>query len=316
MGKFGGIERRNHGWGKRVAWAGRQVLIDRFGGGHFGSVQSHAERWRLFDNWLKTQGIRDMRKVDRDLVERYAAYLRTQDLAAPTVQNRISTVNVVMRHAREGRWECVSPRALAGAARSQVRQEAPVSLDRHTYGQARDSLREAGLDRAAAALALAREFGVRSKEATLADLTRWAKEAERYGKINVQEGTKGGRGAPRWVPVTEEGRKALAFALKVRPPGSERRNLIAPGENYAIWLHGELREGRDRLHEFGLRGYHDARAGYACERYKQMTGREAPVVAGRRTAGKDADRQARQVIAHELGHGRTDVTVAYLGSSR
>ncbi|GAB4355652.1 MAG: hypothetical protein Kow0060_07760 [Methylohalobius crimeensis] len=49
---------------------------------------------------------------------------------------------------------------------------------------------------------------------------------------------------------------------------------------------------------------------------EQLTGREAPVVAGRRTAGKDADRQARQVIAYELGHGRTDVTVAYLGSAK
>ncbi|MBI3774834.1 MAG: integrase, partial [Gammaproteobacteria bacterium] len=57
----------------------------------------------------------------------------------------------------------------------------------------------------------------------------------------------------------------------------------------------------------------DLRAAYACERYEQITGHPAPVVAGERQANKHDDQTARQIIAQELGHGRIDVAAAYLG---
>ena len=155
---------------------------------------------------------------------------------------------------------------------------------------------------------------MRSEEATKADLGRLSQEASRLGKVNVLEGTKGGRSAPRWVPVTATGRAALQAALDARPEGS--RNLIAPGESYRSWREGELRSGRDLLHGHGAKGFHDARAAYACQRYQELTGHEAPATAGHRGADRDADRAARAVIAGELGHGRPDVCRAYVGSSR
>jgi hypothetical protein len=190
---------RNYGFGRRMDYAGRQTLLDRYGGGHFSSVATHSDRWSAFCNWSKTQGIRDMRDVRPEHVAAYAASIREQGLAASTRQNRVSTVNVVMSHASQGRWAAVSPRGLAGEARSQVRTAAPATRDRRTYASALEALRTAGLERAAAVLGLAREFGMRSEEAAKSDLNRLAREAERTGKVNILEGTKGGRDAPRWV---------------------------------------------------------------------------------------------------------------------
>ena len=295
-------------------FAGKQVIEAHFGCGHFSSVASHAERWSAFSEWAKEIGIRDMRDITIDLVSRYAESMKEAGLAVATMQNRISTVNVILGHAREGGWDKVSPSALIGAHRSTVRTEAPALLERERYAEAMADLRAAGLERAAAVVALAREFGMRSEEAAKADLTRLAQEAERCGQIDIREGTKGGRDAPRWIHVTDAGRDALRAAIDARPEGS--RNLLAPGETYKGWRAGELRAGREILHSHGARGYHTCRAAYACERYSEITGQAAPAVAGTRAASKAEDSRARDIIARELGHGRTDVARAYVGSSR
>lgn len=295
-------------------FAGKQVIESHFGGGHFSSVASHAERWSAFSDWAKDIGIRDMRHIVPEHVSQYAAQMKADGLAIATMHNRISTINTILSHAREGAWRTISPRDLIGESRSQVRTDVPSMLDRTQYESALATLQSGGLDRAAAILMLAREFGMRSEEASKADLNRLSKEASTLGKINVQDGTKGGRSAPRWVPVTDTGRAALQAAIDARPEGS--RNLLAPGESYADWRAGELRAGRDMLHSHGARGFHDARAAFACERYAVLTGHQAPAVTGTRGADRPTDRMAREVIAHELGHGRSDVTRAYVGSSR
>ena len=164
---------------------------------------------------------------------------------------------------------------------------------------------------------------MRREEAIKANLDRWSREANRYNKIsktyriNVIDGTKGGRDADRWIIVGDAQRKALQNALEARPLGST--NLIAPHERYvdvAISRSSELNQARVILQQHGLPGYHDARAAYACARYEQITGCPAPAVAGMRLASKALDRQARVTISTELGHGRIDVLVSYVGSSR
>lgn len=313
LGKYGGIDSRNHGWGRSMAFAGRQIAQSRYAS--YSSRDIVGDRWAKFAEWARSElGIRDMRDVTEATVRQYGQFLSQSDYAISTAQNLISAVNTVMAYAREGAWQSVSPRELIGQARSQVRATAPVTLDRGRYEAAREALRAAGLDRAAAALGLAREFGVRIEEAVKADLARWAREADRHGAINVQEGAKGGRRAPRWVPVRPQGREALKTALRASPAAS--RNLIAPTESYRQIRDGEIRAGRAILHDHGLRGYHDARAAYACERYQELTGRPAPAVAGQRVADRGADRAARQTIGAELGHGRIDVLAAYVGSAR
>jgi hypothetical protein len=115
-------------------------------------------------------------------------------------------------------------------------------------------------------------YGMRLREAILADLPRLKREAEHYDKINIQDGTKGGRGgatAPRWITVDDHIREALRYAEQVSPDGS--RNLLAPNESYLDFQREIVRPARDILHTHNLKGFHELRAAYACERYEQIT---------------------------------------------
>ncbi|CRM20124.1 hypothetical protein [Pseudomonas sp. 44 R 15] len=115
----------------------------------------------------------------------------------------------------------------------------------------------------------------------MTDLSRLQYEAEQFGRINIQEGTKGGRlgaPAPRWIMVNDHIRDALAFAHHFSPDGS--RNLLAPHESYLDFIQGTVRHARDILHTHELKGFHDLRAAYACERYEQITQYPAPINGG------------------------------------
>lgn len=319
MGRY--ASSRNFGYGKQMSHAGKAALRDYYGQGHHGTVATHTNRWAAFAEWAREQGVRDLAKGDnRELAMAYAenvkALVEAGKLAVSTAQNRISTVNTVFAALRGDRHVSISPSQYAGP-RDNVRTEAPAALDTPRVQSAIATLREAGLPRAAATLELARTFGVRREEAVKADLSRWSREAARHGAVNVIDGTKGGRDADRWIEVSDAQRQALASALAARPAGSH--NLIAPGERYvdvAINRSSELNQARAVLQQHGLPGYHDSRAAYACQRYEQITGHLAPAVAGARLAPKDLDRQARTTISAELGHGRIDVLVSYVGSSQ
>lgn len=319
MGRY--ASSRNFGYGKQMAHAGQQALHDYYGQGHHGTVATHTDRWAQFADWAREQGVRDLTKIDnRELATSYAEHVRAQvedgNIAVSTAQNRISTVNTVFAALRGDRHVQISPREYTGS-RDNVRTEAPSALNMSRVQNAVTALQAAGLKRAAAVLELARAFGVRREEAVKADLDRWVREATRHEKINIVDGTKGGRDAPRWINVGDEQRQALQNAISARPADS--RNLIAPHEHYvdvAIARSSELKQARDILKQYGLPGYHDSRAAYACARYEQITGYPAPAVAGERLAPKPLDRQARATISAELGHGRIDVLVSYVGSSR
>ncbi|MNY05581.1 Integrase [compost metagenome] len=170
-------------------------------------------------------------------------------------------------------------------------------------------------DRVGAIVMLARATGMRVREAILADLPRLQREAEHLGRINIQDGTKGGRSgasAPRWVVADDEVKAALQFARKASPTGS--RNLLARDESYAAFLQQTVLPARETLHEQGLKGFHELRAAYACERYEQLTRHAAPINGGHcYRIDRDLDQQARQQISVELGHNRIDVVSAYIG---
>jgi len=71
---------------------------------------------------------------------------------------------------------------------------------------------------------------------------------------------------------------------------------------------------RETLHKQELKGFHELRAAYACERYEQLTGYAAPINGGHcYLIDRNLDQQARQQISLELGHNRIDVVSAYIG---
>lgn len=107
-------------------------------------------------------------------------------------------------------------------------------------------------------------------------------------------------------------RIALEFAKQVSPEGS--RNLVEPNESYLKVLQEVARPARDILQAHNLKGFHELRAAYACERFEQITQHRAPVNGGQCYAiDRPPDREARMQISFELGHGRIEVVAAYIG---
>jgi len=323
MALVGRRDGRNFGYGRQLSYAGPQALKDMFGGGHYGTVKAHCDRWQAFVKWCRSEqgpGINDARQIDRKVLADYAAYLRDvvrrSDLAVSTAQNRLSSVNRTMVALRSD--QCVklsSPSKALGMQRSGVRQSVPQGQNREQVKQIVDALCSRHQLRAAAIVLLARATGMRLREAILADLPRLSREAKELGRINIQDGTKGGRAgasAPRWIEVDDHVRGALGFAGQVSPTGS--RNLIAPHESYVNVLQEFIRPARHILHVHNLKGFHDLRAAYACERYEHITQHRAPINGGQCCQiDRCLDRETRRQISYELGHGRIDVVAAYIG---
>jgi hypothetical protein len=172
-----------------------------------------------------------------------------------------------------------------------------------------------GHERIAATVEVARALGLRLREASLLNARVALGQVTKLGAVNITAGTKGGRGhhVDRWVPVSKSAMGCLIRAAKAQ---GQSRNLIPPDLSWRQWnskVHHVWAAVRD---DYGLKKIHDLRAAYACDRYQQLTGSAAPVVAGRRIADRSTDRAARLTIAKELGHARIDVVSAYIGGAR
>lgn len=46
-----GLWTRNFGYGRQLSYAGLRALKDMFGGGHYGTVKTHCDRWQAFVKW-------------------------------------------------------------------------------------------------------------------------------------------------------------------------------------------------------------------------------------------------------------------------
>jgi len=282
----------------------------------YASAAAHAERWRLFSEAMRAAGVKRIESIDRGAVERYgrsvADQVRKGGLSPAYAQNLVSSVNVVMQLATKGAWESVSPtRDCLIPERCCVRENAPGGYSRDQFGKAVLAMRELGMNRQASIADLAREFGLRSKEASLLNCRAALIEARAHGHVHVTAGTKGGR--PRVVPITNQRQvEALECAAASQADG---RSLMPPDRNWKTWREGGLRDGRQALQEAQIAGYHDLRSAFACQRYLELVGREAPVF-GAVIEDRNADRAAREVIAAELGHGRIDVVSEYLGGRK
>ncbi|VVO91591.1 hypothetical protein PS874_02210 [Pseudomonas fluorescens] len=323
MALVGRREGRNFGYGRQLRYAGPQALKDLFAGGHFATVKAHSDRWQAFVRWCRSEdgpGYNDARQIDRQTLQDYAMYLRQQiqqgELGIATAQNRLSSVNRTLAALRGDQdVRIASPSQALGLQRSSVRTRAPDGQDHQQVRRVLEALGKQQHARVAAIVLLARTTGMRLREAILADLPRLHREAEHLGRINIQDGTKGGRSgasAPRWIEANDAVKAALQMARHASPPRSH--NLLARDESYAAFLQQTVLPAREILHEQGLKGFHELRAAYACERYEQLTGHAAQVNGGHcYRIDRNLDRQARQQISVELGHNRIDVVSAYIG---
>ena len=129
--------------------------------------------------------------------------------------------------------------------------------------------------------------------------------------LDTHRGTKGGR--ERFVPiVTAAQREAIEFAKSV---ATRQDDSVS---DRRLDLEQALRRARTVMERLGITMRdlhvtpHGARHQYAAERYEELTG-AAPPVAGGGRIDKALDKEARLIVAEELGHGRRQITNAYLG---
>ena len=211
-----------------------------------------------------------------------------------------------MRVATQGAWQRVSPTRECGIdQRSAIRETPPTGFDRALLERGVAALNE----RAVAIADLARELGLRSKEASLLNAHAALREAVSRGAVTITDGTKGGRS--REIPLTSA--RQIAVLERAAAAQGAARAVMPADQNWKSWRENGLREIRETLQQHGVSRLHDLRSAYACDRYQQITGYSSPVLGGQ--APRDIDREARLQIANELGHGRISITNAYLGSS-
>jgi|TARA_Y100001001_G_scaffold164761_1_gene198644 hypothetical protein len=322
---------KNFGLGSRsMKKAGMFALkhAEMVGAISFQTAADLGQRWGQFCEFAREHGVRQMEYVGGELVVEYGnqlaarvrdnlnrlpreTYLNTELplICASTAQNRISAVNTVMSLATKGQWVPISPTASTEcgiAKRSNVRIVPPTGLNRDHLQRAMARLDARGR----AITCLARELGLRSKEASLLDAVSALNEAVKTGEVTIEYGTKGGKS--RRLKVSSDWQlSAMRRAADIQ--GSARA-VIPSEEDWKSWRENGLRFIRETLQQSGIRGIHDLRSAYACERYEQLTGFRAPVLGG--NAPRDLDREARQKISAELGHSRIDITNAYLGGQR
>ena len=157
------------------------------------------------------------------------------------------------------------------------------------------------------ALRLEAAFGLRREEAIKFTPAR----DDRGDRIRLKGSTtKGGR--PREVPILKDSqRKLLDEARRLVGSGA----LIPPERNYKQQL--KVYESQTRA--AGLYRMHGLRHQYGICRYEELTGWKAPAAGGptqRSLTGarRRIDTEARRVIAHELGHGRSHISSIYIGT--
>ena len=308
---------RNFGLGSRDMKFAAGLLLSKLDIS-FSSRSGIGDRWNVFVDWAKPQGVNKMEKIDRALVVRYGGYLQTLvakgDMKPATAQVYVSAVNTVMDNATGHRWESVSPTKDCG-----ISQRTHVATESKAMPEAKHQAVQAKVDdRVAAMLELQRTFGLRFKESALLDAKAALKEADAKGTITLTSGTKGGR--KRTVPVPRETLAVLAAAAKFQ----DGRSMVPKAMTYA-----EFRKAcYNQAYAAGF-GFHQERHHYAQRRYTELTGVPSPIQAGwagrQRIAGMAAylgvskavatkiDTTARLTLSKELGHNRIEVTRVYTG---
>lgn len=308
----------NYGAGSRdMADAGRMILSKRSCNG-FKTKSDLADRWRIFAIWSENHGIKKMENVTPDLVIRYGQYqqelIQSNERTASTAKNYVSAVNTVMRLATAGKWKPVAPGKDCGIQKRKYIPEKSKALSEERHIVIQDKISE----RLASMMELQRTIGLRFKESALINPLKALKEANTKGYITIIAGTKGGR--HRRVTINPEAILALEKAVLQQ----ENQSMVPRDMSYIEFKKKCYAE----ISTHGT-GFHAERHYFAQNRYYQITGAPAPINQGwgrknrikhlsdylnvSEETAAEIDRKARLIVSKELGHGRVEVSNAYLG---
>lgn len=309
-------KKRNFGFGHQPGYAVKVALALMFGAcNNYYTRHTHSSRFVHLLLWLSNldPAVKDLRRITVELVIDYAESLATavQDnkMRVSYAQNLLSTVNVVMLAVRQDRQVWLSPSQAVGK-RSYIRTVLPDANWEKIHRAV--SLAEAsGNFRGAALVLLARAFGMRLREAGLANLDRLKTEGDLYGKVYVLDGTKGGRKSEdRFVEMKADQWHALEYALNLI---SESESCLVDGnDSYREFINRCVNPLRKVLKQAEVRCMHDLRAERLIEVYERDSGQLAPL----KQFGpfdRDADLVGRRSTSHEAGHKRLTAPSSYIG---
>jgi hypothetical protein len=271
-----------------------------------GSYATRADREHILDvvaNQLHEMGHRGLRAqgLKPKHVEKLAAHWLAEELSPGTIKNRMSTLRWVAQKLGKDNIVARSNAAYAIPDRvyvtniSKAKQFGMEQLDGIRTPCARMSLR------------LQAAFGLR-REASIKIVPAWADRGDML--VLKDSWNKGGREIRIRIATPEQ--RQLLDEAKVLAKGT---SLVAPG--YATYR-DYLQHFRYECGRVGIHAFHGHRHMYAQTRYREMTGWECPARGGPTSKQlnpkqRAIDRDAREEISHEMGHGREQITTVYLG---
>jgi hypothetical protein len=271
-----------------------------------GSYATQADREHILDliaDQLDAMGFRHMNvhslkpKHVEKLVERWLA----ENLSPGTIKNRMSAL----------RWWAEKTDKENIVARTNAAYGIPDRVYVTNISKAKelvmDQLEQIRTSCIRISLRLQAAFGLRREE-SIKIVPKWADRGDRL--VLKDSWTKGGR--EREIPVRTLEQRQLVDEAKALAKG---KSLVAPG--YTTYR-DYLQHFRAECARIGIHAFHGHRHLYAQARYQVLTGRECPARGGptskQLTAKQRAvDREARETISREMGHGREQVTAVYLG---
>jgi len=270
-----------------------------------GSYSTQATRRRILDliaNQLHELGYQNMqaKSLKPKHIDALVSRWKDQGIGVGTFKNRLSALR--WWAGKVGKADIVrnDNSAYGIGRRSQIPSESKAQaldenkLDRISDPYVRLSLRLQG------------EFGLRREEA----IKFSPNYAIRGDHIKLKASwTKGGRA--RTVPIRTNQQRALLEAVRKLAGGGA---LIPPDRSFV-----EQRNRYDRqVRSAGINNPHGLRHAYAQRRYEELTAWKAPLAGGPASKSlnldqRARDKDAREMISRELGHGREEISRVYLG---
>lgn len=319
--------KENFGKGRQLGYAVREALDDYYSRvSHYNTRATHKRRAVTFIHFCRRHGVTDARDIDREFVLSFGQYVRQRiegeyqwpdgtvdaQISVAYAHNLISTMNVIMRAFRGDNALKISGKEVLGVCRKSVRKR-EIQADVVDTKDAVDRAMVEGFCLAAAVMMLARAWGMRVREAILADLDRMMREIKRTGEAAILEGCKGGRKSrDRTVRANEFRMEALRFAIEVRPKGS--KNLLSESDTVKRFLLREINPCSLILKKAGVPSFQELRAGFAQDVYEEIL--EGPSPLKQPIRDQVMDRIARAEVSRQLGHNRISVAGSYIGGTR
>lgn len=306
---WGMVMSRNYGWGSRDMTDAARIAL-QVSGASYSTIYAITTRFKQFQKFAKIKGVGRLERITPRLVAEYgmrvADKVNTGEIEPATAHNLIASINAVMRAVRCGYWRNVSPTKDCGISPKSCTRKKPT-IKRELAASAIKSLTK----RQQAIAMLALYLGLQSKEAALLDAKKALKQVLTKGRFTIEYGTKGGRKGRKKREVVIRSESQMKTLEKAAFIQDKDRNMIPEEKSYKDFRAEYIRE----IGEVVGAGMEELRASYVTHIYEGITGHAAPCNNGTIKI-KDKDREARKVIAKELGYRKVDSVRVYIGSSR